>query len=335
MLPDPANPYIKDDDKGKFTSEVRLELLKAVTEHGKLFRFTAPGFSMHPFIRNLDIITVAPLSESQPCTGDIVAFIRPETGKLIVHRVIGDMAGIYLIKGDNVDEPDGIIPGKNILGIVVRVERDGRAVRAGNGFDRTLIAYLSRHNYLQRFFLIINGPKIICATILLSLQKSEFFRKIAGRLGSGIKICEADKKDIKKIYSIWNFYSLKDELTSNSPVLIYSAKKNDKILAFIRIEEDTNLSPNSCTSFQISEFIVKILYRGMGIGEKLLITAIEGIRKEGAQELRVFIDESNYPALELFRKIGFNQVGVSDITDLPEDTIRCKERKMILLSFLL
>ena len=245
------------------------------------------------------------------------------------------MAGAYLIKGDNVDEPDGIIPGKNILGIVVRVERDGRVVRAGIGFDRTLIAYLSRHNYIRKLFIIINSPKIICAPILLSLQKSEFFRKIAGRLGSGIKICEADKKDIKKIYSIWNFCSLKDELTSNSLIFIYSAKKKDKIVAFIRIEEDTNLSPNSCRSFLVSEFIVKILYRGMGIGEKLLITAIEGIRKEGAHELKVFIDENNYPAFELFRKIGFNQVGVSDITNIPEDANRCKERRMVLLRFLL
>ncbi|WP_396654711.1 S26 family signal peptidase [Methanosarcina baikalica] len=128
--------------------KVLVELLRAVTENGKLFRFQAPGFSMYPFIRNCDTIIISPLSFGRPRLGDVVAFIRPGTGKLVIHRVVENKGGCYLIKGDNTSEPDGLILNSNILGYVTKVERNGKKISLGLGLERLLIAYMSRKSIL-------------------------------------------------------------------------------------------------------------------------------------------------------------------------------------------
>ena len=72
---------------------------------------------MTPFIQDGDLITVLPIHESLPGIGAVVAFTRPGTGKLVVHRVIRKVSGAVLIQGDGVVAgSDGIIPMGNLLG---------------------------------------------------------------------------------------------------------------------------------------------------------------------------------------------------------------------------
>jgi len=46
---------------------------------------------------------------------------------MLVHRVLRKKKKCYLIKGDNCAEADGWIPVENILGLITRVERLGKA----------------------------------------------------------------------------------------------------------------------------------------------------------------------------------------------------------------
>ncbi len=125
-------------------------LMAAVLEKKVPFRFTASGFSMAPFIRNGDVITLKPLP-ARLCRGDVVAFIEPCCGKLMVHRIIHVSVAGYLMKGDNNSEPDGRIPPSSLIGLVVRVEHLGRLVRLGGGRERAAIAWLSRRGWLIPF----------------------------------------------------------------------------------------------------------------------------------------------------------------------------------------
>jgi len=122
-----------------------IELMQAVHAKGLPFRFSASGYSMAPFIRDGDVITVSPLGFCAPGLGDVVAFIHPETQLLCLHRVLSVNGKGFLIQGDNMPEkPDGMIPRDAIFGRVTRVERAGRRVRLGLGPERLLLAYLSR-----------------------------------------------------------------------------------------------------------------------------------------------------------------------------------------------
>jgi signal peptidase I len=117
----------KADDGISLSAPVIMELIEAVHERGASFRFQARGFSMTPAIRDGDVITVSPLNDLMPRRGDVVAFRHPERPQMLVHRVLHAQDKKYFIKGDNGSEADGWVPAENILGLITRVERRGKA----------------------------------------------------------------------------------------------------------------------------------------------------------------------------------------------------------------
>lgn len=142
--------FYKNGGVLSLTGPALNKLLRAVLDKGIPFRFRAKGFSMAPFIRDGDIVTVSPLSGSSPGLGDVVAFIHPETKRLIIHRVVGKSLKSYKIKGDNISQGDGPITKEHIMGLVTKVERDGRKVFFGLGPEKFLISFMTGSGFLQR-----------------------------------------------------------------------------------------------------------------------------------------------------------------------------------------
>jgi len=132
------------------SGESLLALLEAVLAKGVPFRFRARGFSMSPLIKDGDVLTVAPCGETRLRPGDAVAFISPLNGKPIVHRIICLDRGFVVVKGDNVAEPDDLVPERDILGIVTSVEREGKKVRFGLGAEKRLIAFFSSRGFFEK-----------------------------------------------------------------------------------------------------------------------------------------------------------------------------------------
>ena len=125
-----------------------VELLRAVLGKGAPVRFQARGFSMSPFIKNEDVVTISPLKGKRPGLGDIIAFVHGETEGLCIHRIVAKKAGFYVTKGDNISDTAESVPRENILGFVARVEREGKEVFLGLGPERYLIALLGRRGLL-------------------------------------------------------------------------------------------------------------------------------------------------------------------------------------------
>lgn len=141
--PEP-NQYVVEGRELPISSAALIELMRAVRDKGASFRFRAAGFSMSPFIKDGDVITVAPLKSGRPHTGDVVAFVHPVSSRLVVHRVVQKRDRGYVIKGDATGEADGLVPQDRLLAQVTAVERGGRHVRLGMGWERLLIALLTR-----------------------------------------------------------------------------------------------------------------------------------------------------------------------------------------------
>ncbi len=128
------------------------ELMSAVLETGKPFRFQARGWSMSPFIKDSDVISITSIGENEPRMGEIVAFKRPGSGEVVVHRLIGTSGSDWIIQGDNTpDQEFEKIPPENILGLVTRVQRNGKDTWFGAGPERYPIAWLSRSRLLGPF----------------------------------------------------------------------------------------------------------------------------------------------------------------------------------------
>jgi len=119
-------------------------LLREVLAKGTAVRFLANGYSMTPFIRHGDIITVSPCTPADLCPGDIAAFATSAGDRLIVHRIVGNRGNAFLAKGDNAIKADGLCPKSQVLGRVTRIERHGHDVHLGLGAERKIIALLSR-----------------------------------------------------------------------------------------------------------------------------------------------------------------------------------------------
>ena len=150
MRSNECEPALVEGGGGKtsFSGPALSELLRAVLDKGVPFRFRANGFSMSPFIRDGDVVTVSPLFGAAPHLGDVVALIQPGSSKLIIHRVVGGKDSSYMIRGDNVSKEDGLVSIENILGFVTKVQRNGKRVAVGFGRERILIALLNRGGLL-------------------------------------------------------------------------------------------------------------------------------------------------------------------------------------------
>lgn len=129
--------------------EAAAMLLEETLLGGYSSKFSARGFSMFPFIRDGDVITVSPLHGLSPGIGDVVVFRDPSAGRLLVHRAVGRRGGFYIMRGDNAEAADGCVPARSIIGRVTGVEREGKGVSLGLGPERFLIALLSRAGLLS------------------------------------------------------------------------------------------------------------------------------------------------------------------------------------------
>ena len=172
------HPLLSKTKEGKSLSgKDFVTLFQAVLDKETPFRFAAKGFSMSPFIKDGDIITVYPLGTKQPRVGDVVAFWGTSTEKLMTHRLIEKRGDFLLFKGDLNSEPDGWITREELLGIVKRVERNGQKKYLGLGKERILIAWLTRKNV---FFPLLEKSRMLKKCFkknrsILSYQETALF----------------------------------------------------------------------------------------------------------------------------------------------------------------
>jgi signal peptidase I len=113
-----------------------VELATDILSKGDKLRFRARGASMHPFIRDGDIIEVKPTEASAIRLGDVI-FYRSSRGLLLAHRVIkvsvqhGQEA--LVTKGDSASSLDQLVYPEQVLGRVVAIKRRDRKIRLDRG----------------------------------------------------------------------------------------------------------------------------------------------------------------------------------------------------------
>lgn len=149
-IQNPKITRIKLDDLA-ISTELLGEVLQSILTEETKIRFRAPGNSMMPFIRHKDTLTIAPVSQSTPKIGRVVAFIHPKNKNLLIHRIVDKKHSLFLLKGDN--SPlldDGWIKLSQIIGCITSIERNNRKIRFGLGSERYLIAFFSKRNLLTK-----------------------------------------------------------------------------------------------------------------------------------------------------------------------------------------
>ncbi len=122
--------------------------------NGNALRFRACGNSMHPFIKDGDILTITPTDSVNLKNGDI-AFYRKADGKPAAHRIIGKKKitekRLFLIRGDGYVSGPEEVPAEDIMGIVSKVERDDIELRLNSAHKKLAATTWSKTQSIRWF----------------------------------------------------------------------------------------------------------------------------------------------------------------------------------------
>jgi signal peptidase I len=150
-----TSQFVKIGGEFLLDAEASADVIRLALAKKASLRLQVKGFSMSPFIKDSDIITLSPLPEGMIGLGWSIAFMRPRDKKLVIHRLVKICKRphvAYVTKGDSTDKPDCPISRNDILAYVKKAERGGRMILFGTGPERIVIACLSRLNILQALF---------------------------------------------------------------------------------------------------------------------------------------------------------------------------------------
>ena len=307
----------------------QAELLRALTEDGLPVRMRVHGFSMTPFIRDDDVVTIAPLGGSGPCVGEVVAFTLPEGGKLVLHRVISRERAGWLVRGDNRSESDGIVPGAHILGRVTRVERRGRDIAFGMGSTGAGVAWMSRTGGLHGLVGLHKSLRRVASFALLHAQRLPHYRIIARHLVGRVEVEEADQAGnvaVRLRNSTAGAQS--QELRTHGVVSTWVAKRRGRVVGWVELVNVEE--PDSPWVGQwLSWVAVRIPFRGRGVGEALGSRAIAKASNGADPFLSVAVFEDNEPAIGLFEKLGFARVAPASLEPALEAEMELLGRRSI------
>lgn len=126
-----------------------------------------------------------------------------------------------------------------------------------------------------------------------------------------IKIEEMSLSDLESIKDIlisdfddfWNYNILKEELESIDSKYIVAKTNDGEIISFagIKIIVDTA---------DIMNIVVKKSWRNQGVGNLLLNNLVSLCKNLNLSSLSLEVSENNIPAIHLYEKFGFKQVGL-------------------------
>ena len=90
--------------------------------------YTCKGTSMMPLLRqHRDIIEIRPKGDDRCEKYDVVLYKREN--RYVLHRILRVLPDGYIIAGDNNTFPEYDIKDEQIIGIMVRLIRDGKEIR--------------------------------------------------------------------------------------------------------------------------------------------------------------------------------------------------------------
>jgi signal peptidase I len=143
-----------------------LDLSLELLERGALLRFRAHGASMHPFIKNGNILIVEPVNDSPLDVGEIV-FYRRSNNVLTAHRLIkvenSPGGTVLLTKGDSLGFIDPPVPLAQVLGKVIQIEGSSKQLTL-TGWQRRIfgrfIALSARGRYTNQSRVVRNLGRI-------------------------------------------------------------------------------------------------------------------------------------------------------------------------------
>lgn len=144
---------------------LKCDLAAEVLRSSGSLRLRVMGLSMLPAVWPGDTLLIERVDANALSTGDLALFRRDR--RLLVHRVVsvsgtGDMIknGIIQTRGDAMPQPDPPVPGRDLLGRVSYIVRDGRLIEPKRSLglpQRAVAGLMQRSETAARVAISLNG----------------------------------------------------------------------------------------------------------------------------------------------------------------------------------
>jgi RimJ/RimL family protein N-acetyltransferase len=322
------------------------ELSVEILSRGSSFRFQARGTSMTPFIRHGDILTVQPVVPAILRVGDVILY-HGAGEKLVAHRIIALENGAQdeqfrlVARGDASSGSGEQVYPDQVLGQVVSVERGSRIIQLENPFWRSLGFLWGKLAPIA--LQLRSGVDWVASGLMARLSSLRVYRHMARKwFGKRARIRIAapeDASDLSLLYGYNRNPGLED------PSLTFArqiqAVQDDHFVLVAHIEHrlagslTVKLSSNEETLYSgrwLFGMLVRLRYRGAGIGLKLLNQTLEEAAEKGASRLNLLVEEDNSAALGLYYKLGFQPFSIPKLDAQLESEVQNGLPRRIILS---
>jgi ribosomal protein S18 acetylase RimI-like enzyme len=275
---------------------------------------------MFPVIWAGDCMKIEPVNPKDLSIGDIVFY--KTAGLAYAHRLIDTCRKnntLYLRTGGEMEYRnrdrrvlyDGGISAESVLGRVVEVRRGGLCFKP----DDRRVGFMDLIEGRIRFALwsLIQGMRHKASSVFISLQRSRLYRLFLRRIIAkrisffvGTSLV-SNNSEIHNLCAYQQFKDSAEDCESNQTMYVVSARINNYSVGNISLFFDVeNTSGKICT---LANCIVRIPFRGCGIGQLLLEKSLSLCERTAVAEVNIFLSKRDIIALDLFRKFGFEIEG--------------------------
>jgi len=288
--------------------------VNSVLINENVITFKSISWSMFPVIWAGDNLKIEPITLKEAQIGDIVLY--KHANRAYAHRLAkkyekdGELYLVTIGEGERLNDQAsdaGGVPEENILGKVTEVKRGKTWFRSDDARLRSRSLILGRLK-LSAWLLKQRTKQSICK-ILIELHRVKLYRCLFNKILRHITVFFIGQPSIKNIKEICSFglYRRFDGIASDfgDPKGLYniSARINNWSIGNIGLFFETDDPSHRICNLR--NFIVRIPFRGGGIGQQLLEKALFLCDKGNVEEIRVALSEDDKTAIELFQKMGF------------------------------
>lgn len=284
-----------------------VELSNQILSKGNCLRFQAKGNSMFPAIKDGDILNIEPIKDKDLRWADIL-FYRAAGQYMVAHRLIKksfqDKRLILVTRGDYTVANDTKISLDDVLGRVKAIERSGRTISLSSGIGRMINLFFAGISPL------VIKLRQVAGNLLRAIQSLKTYRSLAKKL---------IKKEI--LYQFGPFESTGNYLF---------AKIDNRVIGRVQInnfKEGDSLYPG----WWISGMWVNWRYRGLGIAERLTSMTTDFINNQGASDIKLLVLNNNQAAINLYKKMGFQQIFIQEIDEELKREAKITKRQCIVM----
>jgi ribosomal protein S18 acetylase RimI-like enzyme len=291
-----------------------MPIIRAALERGQRVRMTVSGTSMLPFLRDNDVVELAPAPALRPGSAVLVR-IEDRQGaaeRYVLHRIVRmDGSGTFSIRGDAQRHSEGPFTSDAVLGVVTTAWRNGRMRPLDRGLWRIAgRVWLGVHPLGAGLLRAAGVVRRVGGRALRRLQRAPAWRAWAKRFRPAYAIHEATSSDLVMLDATLAATDtpclLGAEQHANPRLTNYVAMSGPGEIGLVRLMRHPEAdSPH--VGYWLYSLEVRPRYRGMGIGEALTQRVIDQSRVEGAEELFLYVFEDNLSAIALYRKLGFER----------------------------